>query len=81
MYLVTVQFGGSSPHEWHLFEDRDNALEKAVDLGEGEVPNDLSEWEWHRGNQHGLSRWWYWYKNSEWPVNIVIRKLEPGDQE
>lgn len=76
MYLVTKQFGVSSPFKWELVESREEAAFRAMDLSGLKAPPDLDEWKHRQGNQHKPTRWRYHYRSQAGrPVNMCIRKF------
>lgn len=78
MYLVTKQFGSSSPNEWELCANRETAASKAVELSNMDAPANLTGRGWERiqGNQHKQTRWLYWYRTDAGSiVNIEVRKF------
>lgn len=83
VYLVTKQFGSSEPHERSVFEERDRAAFRAMELSGLRAPADLSDDAWARrqGNQHKPTQWWCWWKTDHDRVaSVFVRKFTVGDE-
>jgi hypothetical protein len=80
VYVVTMQYGSSNPHQWAVESTKQDAFERAMKWGQGMVPDRLDDedaWDRRQGNQHRPTRWRYGIgrRNGRDPINFYVRRF------
>jgi hypothetical protein len=80
VYVVTMQYGASSPHQRAVEPTKEAAFERAMQWGQGLVSTRLDDedaWKRRQGNQHRPTRWRHGIgrRDGRDPINFYVRRF------